>query len=205
MEEKATPDHDALVMWADEMMSMIISSICRTPWEAGPRRVVEDAKSHWRGAIPESIEEELDILAKDQLEWERPTILKKSWEHPVVEKVYKSERIVGYIDILCDVKVKYITIEGLHWGTLTDHCEKRDDAPLQWKVGWTNRSVICEVKPTILSVGATIRQMKKYHYLRDKDDMLCLISPDASYSCWFERQGIHFFHSPPPGELAPLS
>lgn len=136
-----------------------------------------------------------------------PTVQRTEWEYPIA----RSDRgtIVGYVDLRADVRWHRWAFDGPHYA----QSAYRSASTYDWHtadkiVGWHRRdlslAVMFEVKPSIPSVGALLRQLNKYkHYLGPCDDKRrhyywVVVSPETRHAETLRSQGVHFVKCPFP-------
>jgi len=104
------------------------------------------------------------------------------WEIPIKSNNY----VIGIPDFLISITLKDTNVGVNTFYFKTNNCHLR---------------VVIEVKPKIVSIGETMRQIKLYKsYLPTKashgyvyDNRIVLVTGSPDYKDLFERQGIHYF------------
>jgi len=119
------------------------------------------------------------VMAADETPYQ---ILRTKWEHQLIyiNRNYKS--IVGYIDLLAEIRGEFY---------MWDIKEFQDST-------W---SIFIEVKTKIPNLGELIRQMRAYQAFADSMTHYVIVSPDDRHSDILRQQGFHFFKYQDPGKL----
>jgi hypothetical protein len=127
-------------------------------------------------------------------------------EEPIVQAYNKF--IVGYWDIVVRVHrdLQVVCSNGSRYNTYYD-------GNIRWTSNYGEQCIeelipkfYIEVKPTIESYGAVIRQLKTYQNYLPKGEFneVCLLTPDTRFDEAFKQQGIQVI-SPPECKSPPIS
>lgn len=188
----ASPGHDALMLWLSEPVG-----------ESGLSRAADAARRMHRKTLPERTVDSMVAATVRSIEWNYPgdgraaksipvpeppvsvnarKYCQKAcvWERPVMSGSYT----VGFIDILVELQIDALELSF-------DRYEKA----WTWESLSTRKSYAFEVKPTIPSLGALIRQVRLYQtYCPDVH--FVVVSPDTRFRANIESQGVGFFEVP---------
>lgn len=190
----ASPGHDALMLWlSDPADESGLSRAADAAWQlykrATPKRTVDAIRNDVLSLLSRNYETRKRELAESVPVPDPPVspdarkFRQKAcvWERPVMSGSYT----VGFIDILVELEIGAI---DLLWNDRKDVWE--------WAEFPERKSYAFEVKPTIPSLGALIRQVRLYEtYCRDVH--FVIVSPDARFRTTLEAQGIGFVEVPP--------
>ena len=196
-----TPAHDAVTLWLDEHIEKVIRDIVRPMTFPTKKRLNEMAKNRpldlspdeiWYGDIPKFS----DVIDINEKTWEQP--LMNSGGHPI-----------GYCDMAVDAV--FTVVEWRRRWVKSDRFKlERDRNGVTYEkyefdeqVGWAGsryrQNFYFEVKPTIQSIGAVVRQIRKYEMcvkrVMGKPDFH-VVSPDIRFKDIFVAQRIGFVEVP---------
>lgn len=141
---------------------------------------------------------ELCVDFKECMNSRRITVRRKCKSYISVKSevpiLTKRESIMGYWDIV--ISLRYLKFPNLfftskHFSLQLHHPEGLPHYETVDGECWHHK-IFVEVKPTIHSFGATLRQLRKYqHYSSDSVGNTYLFTEDLRFRDSFESQGIH--------------
>jgi len=156
------PKHDDLVCWIDENAESIIHSF---HWPS-----IEDQLERLRDTGRYSF----DIKLKDLPERPPISIHAKKWELPIIKQQYKTETIVGFVDICIECLYPELYFTDKFW--------YRNEIV----------KIYFEAKTEIRSLGELLRQINTYKtYATGKYIVVC---PDEKFKTIIKSQGIKFIN-----------
>jgi len=167
----ATPQHDALCLWVQEQALRLFDP------EA---EAVADRASFYRKA---EAEEYAGILEFETQHRRPPHKVEVLWEQPVFSPDRYRPQIVGYVDLV--VRVSFHVLLGTH----TDKAD-------EYRWGRSSCLHLVEVKSSIPSLGALLRQLNTYKVYSREEARLWVVSPDTRYADQIRAQGYGFIEAP---------
>jgi hypothetical protein len=162
--ELTTPEHDAMVMWADARLrdQSLVNELCGWHYSRmGELALREQLHELWWAA-----HEAAEAEGVDTSEWrrpsehvlpdlERPRLGKVTWEQPVGDARW----VAGFVDIYCRVAVPLGVYVAAHYGA-RDELLPRE--PQFRRSGVQDLNIALEIKPHIRSLGELVRQVRFY-------------------------------------------
>jgi hypothetical protein len=212
----ATPIHDALCAWvaANEGLALAYFKGAGRPTKFD----AEDARSlryqmeqvervrgydreltDWERKHETQAQAETEtanrLWAEGPPEGNDPRVEAVEWERPVVNP--RNGTIIGYLD-LC------VTVDYGGWVLRRGYgASTYSAATWSWEWDGLFADVVFEVKPSIPSLGAVIRQVQKYRHWMDhgRVTIWVVVTPEVQYEGVLETQGIKLL-CPPAGLLS---
>lgn len=181
--ELATPMHDELMLWLDAWVHTGLSTlVSRQYTEICIEKENEYDKTTWDKMHVEEFNLRFGSH-EDLAPSVRVDLVRKVWEYPIVNRSYT----IGFADMVC--------VANGEWGELTYNIKKS-------KLSLDHHHGACfyfEVKPTIVSLGEVIRQIRMYETYTIDSTMHSrrysrwfIVSPDNRFKAQIESQGIGF-------------
>lgn len=210
--ELKTPKHDAIMLWLDKEAKNIAKNfgiekkiICSDQQQIIVR-LRQGADKAVQNAVKE--EEQKPSLSRKRpvydlaqswtgLSAEVPEVpeirITKVWEKPIMSDKY----IVGFVDMSIEAVNEEICIQ---YNLVSDYREQKLYLP-RWSTATTGFELLIEVKPSIVSVGELIRQIRMYQqYIKSprffSNFFFMVVSPDDRFADILKGQGIYFVKCP---------
>lgn len=119
-------------------------------------------------------------------------VKKREWERPITKA---GTGFIGFIDLSVEFALNEVVLSRS--SSRYDYCERICNLGNYelWKSALRKTANI-EVKPSIRSVGETIRQINVYRATLGYGEFVFVASPDVRFSPIFEAQGIGFIELP---------
>jgi len=199
-----TPKHDEIMVWLDANLESIACAFLPREWDSTHLKEMEaQATARIKIRIEylennQSLSDEIAMLKS----WEgfeglpkfpEPKIVTRTWEKPVISEGYKSQYIVGFVDLY--VEAQNWTL-GIRDFPPDQHWKHTSNLPV-WTTYLDKSSpyrILFEVKSSIPSLGEVIRQIRMYQtYLWGT---YVIVSPDDRFADALRAQGIEFYKCP---------
>lgn len=201
------PAHDEIMLWLDKNAVSIIRSLglWRPIWDsdklAKQREQAKEAINRARASqklnkfLPSEIEEWFLYVNAGTVP-PKPNILetaKVKWEVVVKKQDYRSEFIIGFVDLVVYFNDHSLGFDNVQWDPLPGpgYYKLIDGILPKWGISSRERAVYFEVKSAIPSLGELIRQINVYReYVGGS---FVVVSPDDKFSEPLKSQDIYFY------------
>lgn len=205
-----SPAHDEMMLWLDKNAIRIIEELglYEPSWDAnsGWSKIKDEAKQAVTYAIKfqnltdrySSAEiaawyECIDDYNTTPAYIDISESAKVKWEVVVKKQDYRSEYIIGFIDLAVYFNQYHLCVSGIEWKSQPrpGRWELTEKRLPDWDTKYYQQAVYFEVKSTIPSLGELIRQINTYReYVKSP---FVIVSPDDRFIEPLKSQGIRFY------------